>query len=61
MFNGKVIHFGRFDERHCGINGTHRFSTDENEVTCSNCKAKDGLVITDSGKQMLRDLGYEVL
>jgi hypothetical protein len=56
----ETIHFGSFDDRFCGFKGTRRFTTDENEVNCKRCKENDRVVITEQGKQTLRDLGYEV-
>jgi hypothetical protein len=54
------VHFHSSDDRFCGSKQVaRRFSLDENEVSCPHCKAKDGFVLSQEGREYLRSIGYE--
>lgn len=55
------VHFFDGDDRFCGSRlFGRRFTLKDHEVTCQKCMGNDRLVITEQGKQALRDLGYKV-
>lgn len=56
----QTVHFHSSDSRFCGSKKRGRqFTFDVNEVTCEKCADQIGLVLTEQGRQALRDLGYE--
>lgn len=55
----KQIHFHSGDSRFCGAEEKpRRFTGDANEVTCERCQSRDTFMLSDSGMQLLRELGY---
>jgi hypothetical protein len=57
-----TIHFHSSDDRFCGSAKIgRRFTLDENEVTCLDCKSNDRLILTEQGAELLKSLGYPTM
>ena len=53
----KAVHFGSTDPRDCGsAEQGRRWTTEPNDVTCPDCKAKDRLVLTPQGMAYVASL-----
>ena len=54
-----LIHFWSGDSRFCGsTEAARQFTFEDNEVTCDGCKENDVFFLSESGYQLLSELGY---